>query len=148
MPTVCKAGGDERISLRECLAPYSEDASGVFCCPGDILLADEPTAAVPYPAAPDFPRYFDREGQSYEYDPTRELIDYDRSTQYFRGLTRQQVAEETSDEHEGGKLSLIFVACDYGKSFHGPEGMSGSRCVLFADGHSEPAIIPASESGE
>ncbi len=137
MPTWCKALGNERKDLRLCLAPFIEESDTVFRCPSDIILAEKPTETNPYPEEPEFDSYYRREGLSYEYDPTTELVYHDRSLDYYRGLTRQQVMEETSDEIEGGKLSLVFLACDFGKSFHGPEGSSGSRCIVFADGHAE-----------
>jgi len=123
MPTLCAAVGDKRATLRAAVGPFMEDSVGAFCCPSDILLDDS-----------SYDRYFDRETMSYEYDSTKKLVAYERTQQYFRGLTRLEVAERV--RKDGGKLSLVFLANDY-NAFHGPKGEVGSRCIVFADGHAE-----------
>jgi prepilin-type N-terminal cleavage/methylation domain-containing protein/prepilin-type processing-associated H-X9-DG protein len=132
MPTVCQAASDKRLNIKQTLAPYIEDSEGAFHCPSDVLEG-----------SPGFESYFQREGLSYEYDPTTELVEFDMTNGIFRGKSRQEVIGGTTDEIEGGKLSLIWLAVDYGESFHGPKGDTGSRNIVFADGHAEPVVYSA-----
>jgi prepilin-type N-terminal cleavage/methylation domain-containing protein len=124
--------GEKRASLVKALGPFIEDdTKGAWLCPADIMLPD-PMTGTP----PPFERYYDREGLSYEYDPTQELVDFNSMTFTYKPLSRQEVSAETEDESEGGKLSLVFMATDY-EAFHGTEGEPGSRCIVFADGHAD-----------
>lgn len=125
MPTVCalKTPPDTRITLRQVLGPFIEDSDGVFCCPSDVLLD-----------APPHERFYDREGMSYDYDPSHDLVEFDSTTLTRKRLTRQ----EATLEDRQGHLSAVIMAVDY-ESFHGAKGQQGdgSRCVAFADGHAE-----------
>jgi len=117
-------------ALPKVLGPFiegqeTEAKQFIFLCPSDLVT--DPNL---YPAHPEWTRYFDAETLSYEYDPARRLVRPDSTKNPpFNPQTRQEVTKDYPS-------SEVFVASDM-ESFHGAEGDSGAKCVLFLDGHAE-----------
>ncbi len=107
----------DRPKLVKTLGPYMENEETVFRCPGDdAFYRDQNLARASLP--PENISYFEKEGISYEY-PDSQLAK----------KTRQKVMEKRSS-------TTVIISNDY-ETFHGPDGEPGSRCFVFADGHSD-----------
>lgn len=65
--------------------------------------------------------YQPKEGLSYEYPSSR-----------LANKTRQQVLKDSRGNIQPS--ATVLVSYDF-EEFHGPKGMTGSRCYLYVDGH-------------
>ena len=112
----------KRPTLVKVLAPFIEDETTVFQCPGDdasfrdadLIAKGSPTENL---------TYFQKETLSYEYP-----ADSPGSNRLAK-RTRQDVMKNKSS-------STVWISYDF-DSFHGTEGQDGSRCFVYADGHAD-----------
>jgi prepilin-type N-terminal cleavage/methylation domain-containing protein len=106
-------------SLVTVLGPYSENNAGIFVCPGDdAWYRDNDLSLQNPPLPPEGLSYFEKDGISYEYQWSS-----------LAKKTRQQVNANKSS-------STVIMSNDF-DPYHGPTGDTGSRCYLYADGHSD-----------
>ena len=118
----------KRPSLATVLAPYIEDSTVVFCCPGDDAYYRDAALAL-QPLPPEGLSYFDRNGLSYEYQTVTLTTP--------RPLTRQQVLADKKTTTMVIKSSATIMVSNDFDSFHGPKGQDGSRGYLYLDGHAD-----------
>ena len=102
-------------SLIDLLQPYVRENVEVYRCPDDRITYD----AVGTPAG--FETYFDREGSSYQYNPTLAAL--------YAGKQIQDTLL-----YRQGNQNVQPVMSDY-EAFHNPPGRSEAMNHLFADWH-------------
>lgn len=108
-------------SLSKVLADYIEASSAIFLCPGDdAWYRDNDLVLASLP--PENLSYFDKNSISYEYQNST-------SSSSVANKTRQKVTEKKSS-------ATVIMANDF-DPFHGATGDTGSRCFVYADGHSD-----------
>jgi prepilin-type N-terminal cleavage/methylation domain-containing protein len=109
----------DRPTMVKTLAKWIEDDNVVFKCPGDdAFFRDTARAQANPPKDPEFLAFHEAEGLSYEYNAPR-----------LARNTRQKVMRERSS-------ATVWIAYDF-ESYHGTEGEDGSRCFVYADGHTD-----------
>jgi type II secretory pathway pseudopilin PulG len=117
-----------RPSLVVVLGPYIEQETTVFRCPSDdayfrdanLLAASKPSEGL---------SYFEKEGISYEYPANTGSYSSKRGQPSLAKKTRQKVMD-------GRSSSTVWISYDF-EAYHGTEGEDGSRCFVYADGHSD-----------
>lgn len=117
-----------RPSLVTVLGPYMEQETTVFRCPADdASFRDANLIAASKP--PEGLSYFEKEGISYEYPANTGTYAGKRGQPSLAKKTRQKVMD-------GRSSSTVWISYDF-EAYHGTEGEDGSRCFVYADGHSD-----------
>jgi prepilin-type N-terminal cleavage/methylation domain-containing protein/prepilin-type processing-associated H-X9-DG protein len=119
------------LSLRDVLAPYSENNAGIFHCPDDVDHLDDQDQVQPG-------GYFSIVGISYEYAWSRLTAPSPTTPSGRIGKTRVQLLKDS----RGRDLSSNSLAIAWDLNDHAGT-LANERNVLYGDGHVDDVFLSA-----